>query len=463
MRLPVWPDRVNRREFCQTSLILLADSLGAASESAAPVTIVRPEEYTGALRNPLKGLRSGDPASAKTLPYASLAKSYIKWNDLENNASDGVQRIRDFCDRQWHGMPAINTKMIPRVYLAWPPHGHYWPADLATGDYSSPEFKRRVVRLIEKLGQAWDNDPRVAYVETGLIGLWGEQHDPEPLPELQKLIGDAFTANFRNKLLMNRYPWQFTDYNFGIYWDSFGHKEEAPRHISLLKSPRLASRWKIAPMGGETAFDWGTPFGKNPTDALVRNADAIIALIRELHWNHLGWLSEYDLSNKLAVANAARVQRALGYRFILDEVAFPLRIQPGEPFQVSAVVRNTGSSPLYYQWPVEVSLLDPDTRQPRWKARFRNIDIRKILPQEPRTKIIGEFVCPSDLPKATYLLALAILDPAGNVPAARFATTHYFHGGRHPMGWIGVGTTPPRNKMPEFDDPEQDHTLFYVV
>ena len=34
-------------------------------------------------------------------------------------------------------------------------------------------------KLVEKAGQAWDNDPRVAYVEMGIIGEFGEHHDPD--------------------------------------------------------------------------------------------------------------------------------------------------------------------------------------------------------------------------------------------------------------------------------------------
>ena len=440
---------------------MLADRLSFASGSSVPEVVVRPEEYTGPLRNPLKGLRAGDPREADKLPYASLARCYIRWSEIEGSASDGVERIKQFCNERWAKMPAINTKVIPRVYLDWPPNGHFWPADLPKGDYFSANFSRRLIGLIEKLGEAWDNDPRVAYVETGLIGLWGEQHDPAPTPELQKAMGDAFTASFRNKLLMNRYPGDFTDYRFGIYWDSFGHKEEAPLHIALLESPRLASRWKIAPMGGETAYDWGTPLGKNPTDALAHYTDTIVRLIRELHWNHLGWLSEYDQQNQVAAANAARVQEALGYRFVLEEVCYPPRIDPGTSFRVSMLVRNTGSSPFYYPWLVDLSLLDPHTRAVRWRSELAGCDLRSILPDAGATQIEGEFAYPPELPRGHYLLAFAIVDPAGKKPSARFATTHYFRGGRHPVGWIGAGMPAMRRPLPAFDDPAQDQTLAY--
>lgn len=46
------------------------------------------------------------------------------------------------------------------------------------GGYFDPTFQDRVKALVEKIGKAWDNDPRVAYIEMGIIGQWGEQHSP---------------------------------------------------------------------------------------------------------------------------------------------------------------------------------------------------------------------------------------------------------------------------------------------
>jgi hypothetical protein len=37
-------------------------------------------------------------------------------------------------------------------------------------------FRDRVVSLIKKLGEVWDDDPRVAFIEMGIWGLWGEHH-----------------------------------------------------------------------------------------------------------------------------------------------------------------------------------------------------------------------------------------------------------------------------------------------
>jgi hypothetical protein len=56
---------------------------------------------------------------------------------------------------------------------------------------------------------------------------------------------------------------------------------------------------------------------------------------------------------------------------------------------------------------------------------------------------------------------LAIPEPAGNKPSERFATTRYFRGGWHPLGWISAGMPAMRRPLPAFDDPAQDQTLAY--
>ena len=74
-----------------------------------------------------------------------------------------------------------------------------------------------------------------------------------------------------------------------------------------------------------------------------------------------------------------------------------------------------------------------------------------------------EFALPADLPKGIYIIALALLDPGVHVPAARFATTSYFQGGRHPMGMVGVGVDvgDPAIDPAAFDEPRCDSSIHY--
>ncbi len=466
--------------------------------------VIKPKPYFGAFRNPLMGFIG--PINGKH-EYATLAREYVKWNTVENSATDGVEKLIAYSDAHWSHVAEKNLKIIPRVFLEWPKAGSeaywpidsYWPADLPR-DWNSAQFKERVVRMVAKMGEAWDNDPRIAFIEMGIIGPWGEQHHPSPTLEMQKLLGDAFQKAFTNKLVMNRYPWEFTNYNFGIHWDSFGNPGwEMTKHVPELEGA-LAERWKIAPMGGEMAFELYTNspkprLAKTPTDAVANHAATLIRYIRRWHWNSLGWVSNYDAKNPDAARNAARIQSAFGYRFVLDEVRYPARVEPGETFSTSFSVRNLGSAPMYYNWSVEVSLLDEKSHEPVWKATFKELDIRQWLPGDfsekgkgrptgdkanagfewdtgreydlaaGTNKVQGEFKLPKTFPAGEYILALAILDPAGGLPSARFATANYFAGGRHPLGRIGVGVKCAKTELDEsiFGDLGSDTSLHYVV
>lgn len=405
-------------------------------------------------------------------------------------------------------MAQRNIKIIPRVFLEWPkgsginqywPIDSYWPADLPR-DFGSTQFKQRVVRMIAKMGEAWDNDPRIAFIEMGIIGPWGEQHHPSPDAEMQKLMGDAFEAAFKYKLVMHRYPWEFKDYAFGIHWDSFGNPGwEMSKHVPELEG-RLADRWKMAPMGGEMAFSTDPNvkvprLALTPTEAVATHAETLIRYIRRWHWTALGWVSNYDVKDAQAANGAARIQAAFGYRFVIDEVRYPARVEPGGNLAVSFTVRNLGSAPIYCNWPVEISLLSPNAHEPVWKAKFDNVDIRSWLPGDFSDKgkgrlvgdkthagfewdtgldydlaatphrVTGTFALPRDLPASEHILALAILDPAGDLPCVRFAIVNYFKGGRHPIGRIGVNMDAVQARLDEsmFDDPSADKSLRYVA
>lgn len=464
-------------------VILLGCCTHAAVANGSQV-VVRPQEYQGAMRNPLKGFRPDIGPRAFKHEYATLARCYLKWNELENSESDGAERIMRVCNERWKDFEKHNIKVIPRVYLDWDEKegNEYWPADMQTHDYSSEQFKKRAQRFIRRLGECWDNDPRVAWVQLGIIGYWGEHHHPAPDKEMQKLLGDAFTEAFKNKKVTVRHPWEFTDYEFSIYWDSWAHIQQMPSHgEGIAKLNSEAGRWKTCPMDGECAYNWGRyqqQPGDNPNDTLRDPVHRkwLIDTIRWLHGNDLGWVANYDGSDPLVRAGAQDVQKAFGYRFVIEEARYDAVIQPGESFNVTFWVRNTGSAPFYYNWPVEVSLLDPESGEMVWRDTFGDVDIRTWLPGDQWNKetqrydikpmsyrISGVFTLPDDMPEGESILALAILDPAGMVPSARFAIQNYYTGGRHPIGLLGVGKAPSQSTLDPalFDDPRDDGTLCY--
>lgn len=507
--------------------------------------IIYPKEYHKALRNPMKGFREffspgvDKKRSEYPYPYGSLVKEYMQWNMLEDKKSDGVDKIIAYSNHRWKGVEDMNMKVIPRVYLVWlePWHGGkpknpnnpddlngwHWPSDIPgqkgpykqipgsvgamvdstdkytpiVGGYFDPSFPDRVKGLVKKIGEVWDNDPRVAYVEIGIIGEWGEHHSPnvstywpphdEPehvanrtwVSGLEKVLGDAFTAAFKNKKVMVRYAYEFKDYEFGIYWDSWSQKEESIRgYGEMLK---LGDRWKTQPIGGEITWNWGSLGKFKSFEEVVADkeyGDLTMEQIRNLHANHLGGITWANFKDSTFKKNAEILQKAMGYRYVLSEFSYPAKIENGKKFTVSFNVSNTGSSPFYYNWPVEVALLNAENHEKVWSKVLDNVKISEWIPgenwdvekqiylsQPPVYTINEELLLDEKLPKGEYIISISVLDPSGLLPSLRFANENYFEGGRHPMGYIGVNKKVKSYLIneSEFNDLQSDTTLRYKL
>jgi hypothetical protein len=458
---------------------------------------VNPAEYVHALRNPLMGFSTRGIADH---PWATTAQTYIQWNEIENSESDGIDKIKKVCDEKWQGIEDKNVKVIPRVYLHWSGDRKYWPADMQKDDYTSQQFQERVLRLIKRLGECWDNDPRIAFIEMGIFGKWGEQEQPFPTKEVEKLVGDAFAKAFKNKKVSVREVWNnFTQHPYGEYWDSWAHYDQMWRHGNNIKKVNEdKGRYKETYIGGEVAYDWGNgPIqpGASPTASVAeeKHRNFVINSIRWLHCTQLRWIENYDRKNEAAVKGAEEIQKVFGYRYVLNEVRFSLN----DSLKIAFDVTNTGSAPFYYDWPVEVALLDTKNHKPVWKSTLDKADIRTWLPgegwtdpqwtavsgwsefvpdtnwnatgickwQKPPIKNTVEGKFKVNLPEGIYILSLAIIDPAGNLPSLRFATSNYLNGGRNPVGMINFEKNqcdPLPSDFP-FDDPVSDNSLHYVI
>jgi len=454
-----------------------------------------PPEFQGAINNPLKGFRE-----YKKDGYGLLKRQYIKWNEIEVCADDSVEHIIAHTNKitsiKGTRFEDLNVKLVPRVYLDWDgsPGKQYWPADLHTFDYDSPEFQERLLRLVQKLGKAWDEDPRIFAVQMGFIGYWGEQETPAPTVAQRRLLTEAFQQAFKNKpVLVRKTKPEFMEGGFGIYYDTFATLTREPPNAKD-QFPWQATNvypdiWKRAPIEGEVEYNWQQrdaakpqeTFGLTPNETMKVPAyrQYFIDKLRRYHATYLGWISDYDDTNLEVLAGAAELQRVFGYRFVLDSASYPLAVPPGENLTVKLTVRNTGSAPFYLDWPVAVGLLDPATKKPVWYAPLAGVDIRQWVPGEDwdSTEFAyrrpagphyseGYATLPPDIRPGSYILALAILDRQGGmVPSARFAIQNYFRGGWHPLGFIGVGDAPQEAGLLNvaFDSPAFDDTLSYKV
>ena len=240
------------------------------------------------------------------------------------------------------------------------------------------------------------------------------------------------------------------------------------------------------PIEGETAYNWGQSDvqpGDGPDDTLTDpvHRDFLIDTIRNLHCSGLGWIARYDQDDPIVRVGAEEVQKAFGYRFLIPHFCWGQRAEPDGSLQLLFSVINTGSAPFYEDWPVEFSLLDPQTGDLVWKTVLDTVDIRQWIPgddwdEENDAYLIAPLAHEVDvsitlpgfsrLPVGEYIAALAILEPLGETPSVRFAVNNYLNGGRHPLGRVGIGLDIVGNHTLDnafFDDPMQDDRLSYLL
>lgn len=444
---------LTRGEACQLAAAVL-DPFFLSRPGQVQMSLV---EYPHAFSNPMKGFR-GSPGDE----YATLVHHNIPWNAIESSSNDGVEKITVYCDSLWADYPQQNIKAIPRVILQFN-DASYWPEDMQKGDFSSAQFISRVKALVEKLGQAWDQDPRVAFVQMGIIGNWGEMQNPYPTAQVQQALLASFEAAFPNKLVQTNFLLQnslLAAGKFGWYWDSFGHWD----NLGVLDGcPRV--QWKTVPFGGETAFDWGDSLGSDPDDALLSHGKRYAQLIRYSHATYLGWISRYTQDDPQVAPMAELIQKTLGYRFVLTGAAYRAQADSGQNADLTLRVINSGSAPFYYDWPLDIALLDKDTHQVLWHTQ-KSCGINSWVPGENGKEIVYTvpltFSVP-DLPSGTYILAVAVAEPDGSVPSLRFANLNYYSGGYTPLGRFSIGT---ENKEPlitqGFDDLKADRLSYDV-
>lgn len=235
-------------------------------------------------------------------------------------------------------------------------------------------------------------------------------------------------------------------------------------------------------MEGEIAYNWGNEqetLGGSPDKTLTtpQHREVLIDSIRNLHCTGLGWVAKYNQNDRATAAGADAVQRAFGYRFVIQEFVCSERAEPGAELRFGFDVLNTGSAPFYANWPVEFSLLDAQDHSLVLQAELPDVDIRDWMSGDDwdeqenvyRVPALANSVdatvkIPENVPPGEYIAALSILDPAGRQPAVRFAVQNYFTGGRHPLGRVGIGVDVAGEHQLDravFDDPMAENRLGY--
>ncbi|MGN0996302.1 MAG: DUF4832 domain-containing protein [Candidatus Ventricola sp.] len=393
--------------------------------------------YGGELVNPLIGnvaWADGDAGHEQpfTLVYANLT-----WAELE--PEEGRLDFASFEERnhfdRWR---AEGKRLILRFVMDVPTKRRHadipdWLMDRAGGAYYScpygrgycPDYAQEALieahaRVIRALGQRYDGDPFVAYVELGSLGHWGEWHvhskaGKMPGEPVRDRYAQAYRDAFTQTPLMMRRPFRFAAQNgIGLYNDAAGQPEETQTWLDWIahggaydvtgETDALApmpDAWMTAPVGGELT----TSIKK--TAHLRAALEQTISLFERSHASWIGPGSFVD------IARGGEDQAALDR--LMQRIGYRLRISGAtidtDAHTLTLEWTNDGVAPFYHDWKPCVRFTEADGTQHILALNMRLIDV-----------VPGETVSvQTALPAVSCKVEVGILDPLNDMPGVTLA------------------------------------------
>jgi hypothetical protein len=263
----------------------------------------------------------------------------------------------------------------------------YGNATSVSPNYDDPRLRMAMVSFIRALGHRYDGDPRIAFIEVGLIGFWGEWHTfphDEWIASLttMDLLLQTYTSAFHRTKLLVRLPIDpIHIYRVGYHDDSFAY-DTVPNgngnFMDILDQLNMQNTWRSEPIGGELRPElqpciWQRPSCARPPQDYNTAVDV----------THASWLLNQGVfDRRLPPGDNARAlagARRLGYELSVSSVALPQAIASSSPV-VRVRIRNTGRAPFYYNWPIELGVAAGHRLLARWRTGWQ---LSRVLPGDP--------------------------------------------------------------------------------
>jgi hypothetical protein len=241
------------------------------------------------------------------------------------------------------------------------PDGPFWEPD-----YNDPIFLDKLDRFLAALAARYDGNPEVAFIDVGSFGVWGEGHTLAssrivyPAETVVKHI-DLHCKHFKKTLLAAN--------------DDFTFCKDGQRAIDYSVKHGLTLRDdSILVQAGPNAYfhaDLAQPFwptrpvilesehyGGSKARGCWQDGSLYLKAMEEYHASYVSihwWPREFLNENKDLIA---RMNRRLGYRLQLTEVAWPASVPGGGTLRLKTTWRNAGVAPCYVGGHPAVTLQD---------------------------------------------------------------------------------------------------------
>ena len=491
--------------------LLLSACQPSVMQKATPVATPEPTrevslDYSPApADNPLKGFMPFyDAYSSRFNPIAndfphSMEWFYVPLRNLMNGPDNFT--FDTGLEPQLDSITGRGHQAVFRIYLDYPGRYSGIPQFLLDGglkvrpytffgntpgasvspDYDDPKLVNALENFIKAFGKRYDGDPRIAFIEVGLIGFWGEWHTwpmdgftqetsllkaaPDPTEEnwmpsdaTQLVILKDYDAAFNKTRLLVRYPmvkpgsqdaepgrripYLSTTLNIGYHDDSFAYETMYGKDWYFMGKMEWrggSDKWMIEPIGGELRpeIQLGIWLDSRRTD--IEDFSAAV------DGTHASWLVAHSIftSNtmkpgsdiyKRALAGAQR----LGYEFYVSSVSVS-DISVSDPFQINLHLQNTGVAPFYYNWGVQLGVLNKSNQMIlTWDTPWRLDQVQPLAVDRSKPYTIWSFTQTTHgLQPGDYTLAMHVVNPLANGKVLKFANVTQ---DQNLNGWLTLGS-----------------------
>lgn len=420
-----------------------------------------PQAVSGA--NPLKGLY---PSSGfyNTLPH-SMEHLYFPFEQIMTSP-DTV----DFSaiDSKIQAITKRGHHTVLRIYLDYPDKSEeengtpQWIYDMGIEkhtyervtngrtvygtypDYSDSRLIDILINFINALAQKYDNDPRLGFMECGLIGHWGEWHTTNniAMPSSQQKIQllTAYTQNFKNLKLLLRYPDDSGSKDFtsiGFHDDSFTYSTLGEKNwffYPKMTAAQTTDRYKTAPIGGEMYPSNQQDFVNNTTENLKQYQSfeecARTTRISFMKCSKAFNSTTWNLLTEAQKTRLAELSDMTGYNLTVK--SSEVKLSP-DLLDLKVQIQNTGLSRFYYNWNVKIIILQNNQIIESINTDW---DITSIKPDTTASEFTlkHKINLPEPLNKDSIKIALKVENPLTTGTTFKFANKEM----NLTKGWIVI-------------------------
>jgi hypothetical protein len=346
--------------------LIVAEECGAQERSVAVPLASRITHV-----QPMTGIVLWTTSEHNRTSSIQLEYSYMKYGDV---VAERGQYDWGVMDRLLERVAARRHQAIVRFYFVYPGNPTTVPGYIkalpdyhetrgrsedkptAFPDWSHRELQEFTLDFYEKLAARYDDDPRLAFVETG-FGLWAEYHIYSGPMLLGKTFPDkSFQAAFARQLgrVFRKTPWMISvdaaaasrtpfaaqrdllKIPFGVFDDSFlcqQHARENEPNWNFFGR----DRWKRAPAGGEISYYTA----RDQKEAMAANGPHGIPFEKAAADFHITFMIANDQPKYQKLDRILAAGLACGYKFRI--LAFEASASRSR-----VTVTNTGVAPIYH-------------------------------------------------------------------------------------------------------------------